>query len=94
MKQQFKKYGLLTILAGALSIGATGCATRGYVAYGGPPPPYGYVGRSPGVGYVWVDGYYQGRGAWVRPPHRHSVWVPGRFDNHGHHRRWVHGHWR
>ncbi len=97
------RFGMLAVLAGTLAIGAFGCGHRHYVAYGPPPPPMaaGYVGRAPGPGYVWVDGYYDWRGryvwvpgSWMRPPRPHAVWVPGRFDGHGRHRVWVRGHWR
>jgi hypothetical protein len=52
-----------------------------------PPPPraVGVVGRSPGRGFVWTDGYWRwgGRrrgyvwtpGRWRRPPRAGAVWV-------------------
>lgn len=57
--------------------------------------------RTPGS--VWVPGYWQWRGgphgyhwvagAWGRPPHRGTHWVPAHWSPvHGGH-RWVGGHW-
>lgn len=102
MKNMKRNLGLLVLMAGSL----TGCAGRAYVAYGGPPPPpppmaSGYVGRAPGPGYVWVDGYYDWRGryvwvpgSWMRPPRPRAVWVPGRFEHRGRRHEWVRGYWR
>jgi hypothetical protein len=50
-----------------------------------PPPPVrvGVVGKPPGIGYVWIEGYqrWDGKkylwvsGRWVRPPRAGAVWV-------------------
>jgi len=83
----------------------TSCAANGaYVARYGPPPPprYGMVGRAPGPGYVWTDGYWDWRGGnwfwvngvWLRPPHPRAVWVPGYWHGERGHYRFYRGHWR
>jgi hypothetical protein len=77
----------------------TGCAGYGggmMVRSAPPPPRYAMIGRAPGPGYVWTDGYWDWRGGrwfwvdsrWLRPPRPRAAWVPG---------RWVetrHGQWR
>ena len=83
------------LLVAAMVVGGTllsGCAVGGrgyygsgaYVRYGPPAPRYyGAIGRAPGPGYVWADGYYDWRGnsyywnngRWMRPPRNRSVWV-------------------
>ncbi len=68
-----------------------------------PPPPRAVVvtrPARPGAGHVWIAGHYVYRGgryiwvkgAWVKPPRKGVVWVPGRFDT----RKgvWVSGRWR
>jgi hypothetical protein len=66
----------------------------GQVSFGirlGQPPAPRVVRvrpRSPGPGYVWVDGYWnpQGNrynwhdGYWTRPPYEGSAWVDPRYD--------------
>jgi hypothetical protein len=57
----------------------------------GPPPQARAMRvqpRSPGAGYVWVDGYYypvSGRyqwhnGYWTRPPYAGATWVAPRHE--------------
>jgi hypothetical protein len=81
------------------------CAAHGaYVVRSGPPPAprYGVVGVAPGPGYVWMDGFWDWRGAnwhwmpgrWVVPPRPHAVWVPGYWSPHGRDYRFRPGHWR
>ena len=71
--------------------------------FGAPPAPrHEVIGRAPHHGYVWTDGYYQWDGghylwvpgSWMRPPHRHAVWVRAHWDRRP--RGWVMvpGHWR
>ena len=69
----------------------------------GPPPPQTEVIMpSPGLGYVWVDGYWGwvgGRwawsgGHWVLPPYRGAVWIGPRWVHRGHGYVLVRGHWR
>ena len=80
------------LLASMLTLGATGCAARGgygtYVRVPPPPPRVEVYGRAPGLGFVWVDGYWAGRGGgyawapgyWARPPRPHARWAPGRWE--------------
>ena len=96
------------LLAGTVFIGTvlTGCAGGGYYtsAHFGPPPPprYGIVGRAPGPGFVWTDGYWDRRGSswswvggrWQRPPHGRARWEPGRWQQHGNSWRFERGRWR
>lgn len=102
MKSMAAKFGMLAVLAGVLS----GCG-GGYVAYRAPMPPprpygVGMVGRPPGPGYVWVDGYHDWRGRgyvwvpgdWRRPPRARAVWIPGRFEQRGRRNVWISGRWR
>src|SRR5262249_28933982 len=62
------------------------------------PPP-----RSPGPGFVWVEGNWAWNGgawvwvpgAWAQPPGPRARWSPGHWDRRG--RRgshWVGGRWR
>jgi len=69
-----------------------------YVA--APPPPVVYYAspRSPGPGYVFVQGYYYPvgnryeyrRGYWTRPPHRNARWIAPRYERN----RYFAGYWR
>lgn len=69
-----------------------------------PPPPYyrAYMGRAPGPGYVWTDGFWAWRGGgyvwapgrWVRPPHPRARWVPGYWAHRHRGYVWVQGRWR
>jgi hypothetical protein len=91
----------LVLLTGLLSVPAAQAGARVFVGIGPPalivetrpPAPYPtYVWRT---GYHrWVGGQYVwAGGAWVRPPYRGAVWVPGRWD---HERRgyfWRAGRW-
>ena len=70
-----------TILSAQFSIG---------VRIGEPPPPrvVRVHPRSPGPGYVWVDGYWypNGRryvwhdGYWTRPPYGSARWIGPRYE--------------
>jgi hypothetical protein len=78
-----------TLLAGASNV-------NGQVSVGiriGPPPATRVVRtvpRSPGPGYVWVDGYWYPvgnhykwhDGYWTRPPYPGETWVRPRYDGH------------
>ena len=69
-----------------------------------PPPPVhvGVIGRSPGAGYVWTEGYHRWNGNryvwvpghWVRPPRVGAVWVAPAWTRQG--GGWVfrEGYWR
>jgi hypothetical protein len=73
------------------------------VEAGPPPPPVEVVVASPGPGFVWVGGYWDGspghyqwsRGHWDRPPGGRGNWVAPRWErgNDGHYRK-VEGGWR
>ena len=68
-----------------------------------PPPPVQteLMPVAPGLGYVWVGGYWAwhlGRhvwisGRWVLPPAGY-VWAPGWWARHGPGWRWHGGYWR
>ena len=100
-----KKLGLLGV--GALALLSTACGGGyAYVARVpvAPPPPMarGYVPATPGVGFVWVDGYYDWRGGrhqwvagrWMRPPRGRAVWVPGGWVQSPRGYHWRSGYWR
>jgi hypothetical protein len=96
------------LMLGTVLIGTvlTGCAGSGYYTtarFGPPPPPrYGMVGRAPGPGFVWTDGYWDRRGGswfwvggtWQRPPHNRVRWQPGSWHQNGNNWRFERGHWR
>lgn len=70
-----------SILSAQISIG---------IRIGPPPPPrvVRVVPRSPGVGFVWIDGYWyaDGRryrwhdGYWTRPPYEGARWIAPHHD--------------
>jgi hypothetical protein len=65
-----------------------------------PPPQYEVVPAAPGLGYVWIGGYWGwnlGRhvwigGRWALPPHGHG-WVPGYWGRAGRGWHWQGGYW-
>ena len=69
-----------------------------------PPAPVqvGALGRSPGAGYVWTNGYYRWHGGsyvwvagrWLRPPRAGVVWVQPRWANQGGGWVFYKGYWR
>jgi hypothetical protein len=74
----------LAVAASALAVTLAGCvvapvAPYGYDTYGyavpvaPPPPQVEYIGPAPGVGYVWLNGYWGWSGG------RH-VWNGGRWE--------------
>jgi hypothetical protein len=64
MKSMLKKVVLgAALVAGTLGLGATQANAAVRFVVGGP---VAYVPPCPGVGYVWVAGYYNG-----------GIWVPG-----------------
>lgn len=101
-------------LAGALALTLGGCviAPLGpyrapYAGEAGPvvdaPPPqpqYEVIPAAPGLGHVWIDGYWGwnlGRhvwigGRWALPPAGHA-WVPGYWGRHERGWRWRGGYW-
>jgi hypothetical protein len=70
-----------TVLSAQISVG---------VRIGAPPAPrvVRVQPRSPGLGYVWVDGYWypNGRryvwhdGYWTRPPYATARWIGPRYE--------------
>ena len=103
MSHLAKSFTLLP-LAGLVLAACSSRAAVGYYRPLPPPPPraFGVIGRSPGPGFVWLDGYhdwYGNRyvwvpGRWVRPPRASAVWVPGRWAPRGRNHVWVRGYWR
>ena len=102
-------------MASALALAHGGCVMvplggygyRSYAGEAGPvvdlPPPqarYEAIPEAPGVGYVWIDGYWGwnlGRhvwigGRWAQPPAGHA-WVPGYWGRHPRGWRWNGGYW-
>jgi hypothetical protein len=90
------------LLAGAAF---TACGGGGYytsVRYGPPAPRYGMMGRPPGAGFVWTDGYWDWRGnnwhwmngRWQRPPRPRAVWVAPMWRQDGGRWRFHRGRWR
>jgi hypothetical protein len=69
-----------------------------------PPAPVqvGVVGRAPGPGYVWTNGYYRwhgGRyvwvsGSWLRSPRVGMIWVQPRWAHQGSNWVFYKGYWR
>ena len=103
MHRNFLALAFLTLTA----ITESACGGGGYYYVRTPPPPrpyaVGMVGRAPGPGYVWIDGFYDWRGSgwawapgyWARPPRPRAVWVPGYVRHEGRHGyRYSRGYWR
>ena len=98
------------LLGGALVVASTifaacgGGYGGGYYVRSGPPAPryYGPVGRAPGVGFVWTDGYWGwsgnnwrwNDGRWMRPPRGRSHWVAPEWRHDGRGYRMRRGYWR
>ena len=100
-----KKAVLSTVLLASAVL--TSCAPYPHYGYGYrvPPPPgpaFGMVGRAPGRGFVWVEGFYDLRGSrwvwipgyWVRPPRPGAVWVRPSWEPRGHGYHFHQGYWR
>lgn len=92
----------IAVILGGLSL--AGCA-GGYAYYASMPPPplrAEVRGVAPGVGFVWIDGYWGysgGRYAWVpgywgRPPRGRSRWEPGRWETRRGRYQYRQGRWR
>lgn len=80
------------VAAATLGLGATSAHAAQWGVYVGTQSAY--VPPSPGPGYLWVDGFYDG-----------GYWVPGRWNYVGaryyhhdrdryYHRDWDHDRWR
>ncbi len=71
-----------------------------------PPVPRGYaygpVGRAPGPGYLWRDGFWDVRGrqyqwvpgGWMRAPRGNAYWVAPGWQRHRNSYNWRPGYWR
>ena len=96
---------MLAVLAGPV----TGCVMyrppRVGVVYVAARPPVERVEvipAAPGVGFVWIKGYYSYSGAehvwvagrWERPPVGMKEWVPHRWEHDSHGWYLVEGRWR
>ena len=104
MKRWITKSAVLLGLAAA-SLTAAGCG-RGYVGiYTRTEPPPIRVetyGPAPGVGYIWMNGYWGYRsnsyvwvpGRWERVPRGHRRWEDGRWEHRGDRYNWRDGRWR
>lgn len=78
----FAAFAVTSSLYGQISVG---------IHLGAPPPPrvIRVQPRSPGPGYMWVDGYWYanpgGRyvwhsGYWTRPPYQGASWMAPRYE--------------
>jgi hypothetical protein len=96
---------LLATIAAAAILAADGAIAQAAVfVRTAPPPPRSVrvVGRSPGRGFVWTNGYYRwgGRryvwtpGRWRRPPRSGAVWVSPRWRARRGGYTFVAGRWR
>ncbi|MGA2581867.1 MAG: YXWGXW repeat-containing protein [Tepidisphaeraceae bacterium] len=76
-----------------------------YVIVNQPPPPIVVEEQrpdAPGLGYVWVDGYYgwSGQqyvwapGRWEMPPSGFGIWIGPRYDRDQRGYRYTAGHWQ
>jgi len=103
MKQ--KLLGGVLVVAGTIfGAACAGGYGGGYYVRSGPPAPryYGAVGRAPGPGFVWTNGYWDWRGnnwywtdgRWLRPPRGRSQWVAPEWRRDGRGYRMRRGYWR
>jgi hypothetical protein len=93
-------------VAASAILGACGGGYYGGSMYvrGGPPAPryYGPIGRAPGAGFVWTNGYWDWRGnnwgwvdgRWMRPPRGRTVWVGPEWRHESRGYRMRRGYWR
>src|SRR5437867_7224768 len=108
MKRKLLLFALAVLVIGALAACATGGGYYGgsyYMVRTPPPPPpvgYGIVGVAPGPGFVWVNGFWDWRGArwhwvpgaWMRPPRRGAVWIAPSWRPYRGGYRFYAGRWR
>ncbi len=105
---------LLLAVSAALTLSACVIVPASPYDHGGPyasesgpvvdaPPPqaqYEVIPAAPGIGYVWIGGYWAwqwGRhvwigGRWAAPPGGHA-WVPGYWGREYRGWRWHGGYW-
>ena len=85
-----KRFLLIAVLAGT-SLVSQGAVDIGIGINIGPPPAPRILRvrpGAPGLGYVWIDGYWYAEGGryrwhsgyWSRPPYEGSVWVAPRYE--------------
>ena len=96
----------LTSLVGLPSAAHAGVHVNFGIRVGAPPPPLRHerILVRPGVGFVWVPGFWDWRpaysnyvwvpGYWARPPHPHAVWVGPHYVYRNHYHYYRPGHWR
>ena len=103
-----RKIGSVLVLA-ALAGPVTGCMVYGrprvgvvYVAGGPPVERVEVIPAAPGVGFVWIRGYWAYRGGayawepgrWAQPAPGHTEWVAHHWEHDSHGWFLVEGHWR
>lgn len=96
-------------LLAALAAPATGCMMAGpprvgvfYIARRPPAARVEVIPAAPGVGFVWVTGYWAYRdadfawvpGRWERPMEGRHEWVAHHWEHDRHGWYLVEGHWR
>jgi hypothetical protein len=76
------------------------------ISVNAPPPPLRreVIVVRPSARHIWVPGYWDWAparhqyiwigGRWVRPHHRHAVWVTPRWERRGNGTFFIRGHWR
>jgi hypothetical protein len=96
------------LVLGALAGPATGCVIAPprvgvvYVARRPPVERVEVIPAAPGVGFVWLRGYWAYRGAdfawtsgrWERPIEGRREWVPHRWEHDRNGWYLIEGHWR
>lgn len=97
-----KKSIFVALFGIALALGASRAEAQHFVVTV-PAPTVIVRGNPPSPRHVWVDAEWTWRGGryveapahWGLPPHGHTVWVAGRWNDGGHRgKSWVPGHWR
>ena len=91
----------LLLFSGLFASSPAQAATRIYVRIGPPPIVVEHQRRVHWPGQTWRPGYYRWsgrhyewtRGAYVRAPYRHAVYISGRWNHERHGWYWVPGHW-
>jgi hypothetical protein len=86
----------------ALLLSSVPAFSQVYVRIAPPPPRAEFIGRAPGPGFFWTDGYWawNGRGyywipgRWISAPRYRSAWVPGRWHSAPRGYYWRPGYWR
>lgn len=82
--------------------GYVGGAVGGVYVDAAPPAPlYDPITVSPGIGFIWVPGFWNWAGSryvwtsgrWERPPHGYNHWRPGAWHRTQRGYRWTGGRW-